>query len=62
MDETFEYVRSKVKNRTETYQELAERAGVNYWWLIKFPDSHGVSRRGIEHVQKLAAYFREREQ
>lgn len=61
MDEIFEYVRAKVKGRTETYQELAERTGVNYWWLIKFPESHRISRRGFEHVQKLAAYFKERE-
>lgn len=44
-------------------RQVARKAEVNYWWLIKFHknETSGVSSKGLAHVEKLAAYFRQQE-
>lgn len=63
MIEEIEYVKSKLPHREGTWQELADAAGVNYHFVQKLGchRASGFSKVGYEQIQKLAAYFRQRE-
>lgn len=48
------------KNGGLTQREIADGAGVNFWWLIKFAQG-SIDNPGLDAVQRLHDFLEERQ-
>ena len=55
LEETYELV----ANCGLTQRQIAEGAGVNYWWYIKFAQ-RSIPDPGVERVQKVHDFLKNR--
>lgn len=59
MESLLDYVRRELPRHLEgqSVRELAEKAGVDKWWLQKLAAGH-IEDPGVTKIERLAAYLR----
>lgn len=61
IENLLQFVLSRLENCRGDWKSIAEKTGVPYSTLTKIAQGH-TENPGVQHVQKLANYFREQDE